>query len=117
MHHSVNYRQNKVTTQSLRDMGKKEIWNPGKTNSPGLTVFIKQTISVIANWDRDEMTEIQISLKFVPEGPMDNNPALIQIMAWCCTVTHICVTRPQWFNYIVLKMCFQNIVWKMAAIC
>ena len=25
---------------------------------------------------------IQISLKFVPKGPVDNNPALVQIMAW-----------------------------------
>ena len=25
---------------------------------------------------------IQISLKFVPEGPINNNPALVQIMAW-----------------------------------
>ena len=26
---------------------------------------------------------IKISLKFVPKGPVDNNPALVQIMAWC----------------------------------
>ena len=26
---------------------------------------------------------IEISLKFVPKGPIDNNPALVQIMAWC----------------------------------
>ena len=25
---------------------------------------------------------IQISLKFVPQGPTDNNPAFIQVMAW-----------------------------------
>ena len=25
---------------------------------------------------------IQISLKFVPKGPIDNNPALVYIMAW-----------------------------------
>ena len=25
---------------------------------------------------------IQISLKFVPKGPIDNSPALVQIMAW-----------------------------------
>ena len=28
---------------------------------------------------------IQISLKFVPRGPLSNNPALVQIMAWCRT--------------------------------
>ena len=26
---------------------------------------------------------IKISLKFVPNGPIDNNPELVQIMAWC----------------------------------
>ena len=26
---------------------------------------------------------IEISLKFVPKGPIDNNPALVYIMAWC----------------------------------
>ena len=26
---------------------------------------------------------IKISLKFVPKGPIDNNTALVQIMAWC----------------------------------
>ena len=54
---------------------------------------------------------IKISLKFVPMGPIDNNPALVQIMAWCRSgdkplsepmmislPTHISVTRPQWVN-------------------
>ena len=54
---------------------------------------------------------IKISLKFVPKGPINNIPALVQIMAWCrsgnkplsepmmvCLPTHICVTRPQWLN-------------------
>ena len=52
-----------------------------------------------------------ISLKFVPKGPINNIPALVQIMAWrrpgdkplsepmlVCFLTHICVTRPQWVN-------------------
>ena len=55
---------------------------------------------------------IKISLKFVPKGPINNNPALVQIMAWrqsgdkplsepmmVSLRTHICVTRPQWVNY------------------
>ena len=28
---------------------------------------------------------IQISLKFVPKGPIDNKSALVQVMAWCRT--------------------------------
>ena len=52
---------------------------------------------------------IKISLKFVPKGPINNIPALVQIMAWrrpgdkplsgpmmVSLTTHICVTKPQW---------------------
>ena len=52
---------------------------------------------------------IKISLNFVPKSPIDNIPALVQIMAWrrpgdkplsepmmVSLLTHICVTRPQW---------------------
>ena len=52
---------------------------------------------------------IEISLKFVPKGPINNIPALVWIMAWrrpgekplsepmmVSLLTHICVTRPQW---------------------
>ena len=50
---------------------------------------------------------IEISLKFVPKGPINNMPALVSIMAWrrpgdkplsepmmVRLPTHICVTRP-----------------------
>ena len=33
--------------------------------------------------DEDLRILIQISLKFVPRGPINNTPALVQIMAWC----------------------------------
>ena len=52
---------------------------------------------------------INISLKFVPKGPINNIPTLVQVMAWrrpgdkplsepmmVRLPTHICVTRPQW---------------------
>ena len=55
---------------------------------------------------------IKISLKFVPKGPINNIPSLVQIMAWRRSgdkplseatmeslLTHICVTRPQWVKY------------------
>ena len=29
------------------------------------------------------LTFINITLKFVPKGPINNSPALVQIMAWC----------------------------------
>ena len=54
---------------------------------------------------------INISLNFVPNGPINNIPTLVQVMAWCRPgdqpssepmmvrlPTHICVTRPQWIT-------------------
>ena len=54
---------------------------------------------------------IKTSLKYVRKGPIDNNPVLVQIMAWrrlgdkpfsepimVSLPTHICVARPQWVN-------------------
>ena len=79
----------------------------------------------LTHWGRDEMKNIfkciffnenvwisiKISLKCVPKGPINNIPALVQIMAWrrpgdkplsrpmmARLPTHICVTRPQWVN-------------------
>ena len=53
------------------------------------------------------------SLKFVPKGPINNIPSLVQIMAWRRSgdkplsepmmvnfFTYICVTRPQWVKYM-----------------
>ena len=54
---------------------------------------------------------IKISLKFVPKGPINNIPVLVQIMVrhrpgvnplsepmMVTLLVHICVTRPQWVN-------------------
>ena len=68
------------------------------------------TFSKAFSWVR--MHElITISLKFVPKGPVNDIPALVQIMAWrrpgdkplseplmVSLPTHICVTQPQWVN-------------------
>ena len=61
---------------------------------------------------------INISLKFVPKGPINTIPALVQIMAWRCLgdkplsesmlvnlLTHICVTRPQWIKEDLKDYC------------
>ena len=60
---------------------------------------------------------IKISLKFVPKGPINNIPALVQIMAWrrpgdkplsepmmLRLPTHICVTRPQWVKPLLIHI-------------
>ena len=75
-------------------------------------IFLNESTSICIS--------IEISLKFVPKGPINNIPALVQIMAWrrpgdkplsetmlVCLLTHICVTRPQWvnkFNWIVISI-------------
>ena len=59
--------------------------------------------------NEDLWISIKISLKFVPRCPINNIPALVEIMAWCrpgdkplyepmmvSLPTHICATRPQW---------------------
>ena len=63
---------------------------------------------------------LKIPLKFVPMGPINNIPALVQIMAWrrpgdkplsepmlVFVPTHISVTQPQWVNIVAfpLKNC------------
>ena len=64
-------------------------------------IFLKENVRI----------SIKISLKFVSKSPIDNIPALFQIMAWhrpgdkplseammVSLLTHICVARPQWVN-------------------
>ena len=59
---------------------------------------------------------INISLKFVPRGPINNIPTLVQVMVWrppgdkplsepmlVRLPTHICVTRSQWVNWTCNK--------------
>ena len=61
----------------------------------------------------NEKLQLKMSLKFVPKGPVDNIPALVQIMAWrrpgdkplseptmVSSTTYICVTWPQWINLL-----------------
>ena len=63
---------------------------------------------------------LKIPLKFVPKGPVNNIPALVQIMAWCrpgdkplsepmlvFVPTHIWVTGPQWVKIKYWKMLYQ----------
>ena len=67
-------------------------------------IFVNENVTIL----------IEITLKFVPKGPINNIPSLVQIMAWrrpgdkllsepmmVCLPTHICVTRPQWVNIFI----------------
>ena len=67
---------------------------------------------------------IDISLKFVSKGRINNIPALVQIMAWrwqgdkpfsvtmmVSLLTHICVARPQWVDqFIYLFICIYSFI-------
>ena len=57
---------------------------------------------------------LKISMKFVPKAPINNIPALVQMMAWrrpgdkplsepmmVNLLIHVCVARPQWVNQSV----------------
>ena len=80
---------------------------------------------------------IKISLKFVPQGPVNNIPVVVQIMAWrrsgnkplsepmlVSLPMHLCLTRPQWVNrnivgtrndipYLTLSPCIISIFAKL----
>ena len=80
-------------------------------------IFLNETVWI----------SIQISLKFVPKVPINNIPALVQIMAWrrpgdkpsseammVSLLTHICVTRPQRVNSCPVPSHYLN---KMVGYC
>ena len=83
--------------------------------------MVHMLLSFLTHWGQDKMDAIfkciflnenvwipiKISLKFVPKGPINNIPALVEIMAWrrpgdkplsepmmVSLPTHICITRP-----------------------
>ena len=75
----------------------------------------------------------EILLKFVPKGPVNNVPALVQIMAWhwpgkkplsepmmLRSLIHICIPRPQWVRqegwwkfHLLTIQCFSLYLWIM----
>ena len=99
------------------------------------------SVMFLTHWGRDKMATIlqtafwnaffnenicvpiKISLMCVLWGPIDNIPALLQIMTWrrlgdkplsepmtVGLATHICVTRPQWVNYLPFHLTVFNCV-------
>ena len=72
------------------------------------------TFSNAFSWMKSLLIPIKISLQFVPKGPINNIPSLVQTMAWphpgdkplsepmmVRLPTHVCVTRPQWVNVVL----------------
>ena len=73
---------------------------------------------------------ISISLKFVPRGPINNIPTLVQVMAWrrpgdkplsepmmVSLLIHICVTRPQWVKIKIYVQYIPYIILCLIHIC
>ena len=93
---STNVRCDQITPLSTH-------WGRDKMDAISQTTF-----SIAFSWMR--MFEFRLRLlKFVPKGPINDIPALVQIMAWrrlgdkplsesmmVSLPTHVCVTRPQW---------------------
>ena len=83
-------------------------WGWDEMNNISQMTFFKRIF-----FNENVWISIKISLKFVPKGPINNIPALVQIMAWrrsgdkplseammVSLPTHICVIRPQWVKHI-----------------
>ena len=73
--------------------------------------IFQTTFSHAFSWMKNVWIFIKISMKFVPKGPIDKIPSLVQIMAWrrpgdkplsetmmVSLLMHICGTRPHWFK-------------------
>ena len=73
--------------------------------------------------NENDRISIKIALKFVPKGLINNIPALVMIMAWrrpgdkplsepmvVRSLTHICVTRPQWVKWTKMIACRRQLL-------
>ena len=76
-----------------------------------MDAILQTTLSNTFSLNENVRISIKISLKFIPKGPINNIPGLVQIMAWrrpgdkplselmmVRLPTHKCITRPQWVN-------------------
>ena len=74
-----------------------------------MAVIFQTTFSNAFSWIKMYEFRLRFHLILVPRGPINNIPALVQIMAWrrpgdkplsepmmVCMLTHICVTQPPW---------------------
>ena len=106
---SINFQQLlliKWVVHTLRPQKNGSQYGPHFPNDIFKRIFMNENIWIL----------IKFSLKFVPKGPINNIPALVQIMAWrrpsskplsepmmVSLLTHICVTQPQWVKQLPAK--------------
>ena len=132
---------NTPTRVTLTELELSQTWSDYSCTPPSLLcawfIFNQST-----HWGRDKMAAIpddifkciflnenayisvKISLKFVSKGPINNYPALVQIMVLrrpgdkplsepmvVSVLTHICVTRPQWVtDHVVSSLRFSKVI-------
>ena len=111
----LNWMRLSLTMQALITTGTKpRAWKPMTLNTYRPRQYGRHFPDAIFRWlflNKNVWISINISLKFVPRGPINNIPTLVQVMAWrrpgdkplsepmmVRLSTHICVTRPQWVN-------------------
>ena len=76
-----------------------------------MAAFSQTTLSNAFSWMKILEFRLKIHWSFVPKRLINNIPALVLIMAWrrpgdkplsepmlVISLTHICITRPQWVN-------------------
>ena len=99
-----------LTPMITRFMG--SIWSPPGDDRTMVGPMLAPWSLLSGTWrPRHAWILIKMSLKFVPKVPINNIPALVQIMAWKRPVNkplsepimanllmHICTTLPQWIN-------------------
>ena len=106
-HTDVDTLSMKFDTKYMKDCHTSEVelthWGPRQNgrhfaDDTYKYIFFNETVIIL----------VEISLKFLPKGPINNIPALVHIMAWrrpgdkplsepmmVKLPTHICITRPQ----------------------
>ena len=81
----------------------------------GLNKMAAISKSIFSGWKKKFLILIEIPLKFVPEGPIDNKSASVQVMAWHHTsakchnlnqwwpswLMYTCINRPQWVKTLL----------------
>ena len=110
--HKNDYKVNTLK-QAVYKMGKilfyPQCVNIGRNFTEGIfkCIFLNENVWI----------PIKVSLKFVPKGPINNIPALVQATSrpgdkplsepmMVRLPTHICVTRPQWVHFLI---CFHSL--------
>ena len=89
---------------------------PTHTHTQPPPPFWQKTFSNCIFLNENDRIPIQISFNYDPRSPIDNKPALVQVMPWRRTgnkplpepmmtssVTHICGTRGRWVNLVQTK--------------